>query len=276
MDKPREEIYERIPWETLEDKGGDRQWLLMGIAAAVVAGALAYSYVSNRPAEPPPAQAETVATAAAPVAPAASAAAPPALPPATAPSNIAEADLYALDGDRLIDEAVGHARWFVREFLAADTSSDGSVLRMLLPADVPLPVPPEGVAMFVEWVESLSVEEVDLATYRVEILARYMISIGDGPYERMPPEVFVVEVSMADGRPRVLSAPQIRPLELEASTTSVLGEVPAAIAAAVEGLRPGGQIVGGIALLDGSWSVVVMTPGPGDFLRPEAILVGAP
>lgn len=285
MEQPREEIYERIPWETLEDRGGDKQWLMMGIAAAVVAGALAYSYVSSRPAEPPLAQPEVAATPQSSVPgaddPVAEALPPAALPPAalppaaSPPSNVSEADLYAVSADQLADQAAGHARWFIREFLATETGSESSVLRMLLPSDVPLPVSPEGVAVFVEWVESLSVEEVDLATYRIEVLARYMVSTGEAPYQRMPPEVFVVDVTLADGTPRVLSAPRILPLQLGPASTVALGEVPPAIAGALEGLRPDSEIIGGIALADGSWNVVVMTPGPGGVLRPESLLVPA-
>ena len=49
MTEERNEVYERIPWETLEKKGGDRQWLLMAFAVAVVVGALAFSFMQSQP-----------------------------------------------------------------------------------------------------------------------------------------------------------------------------------------------------------------------------------
>ncbi|HSK06208.1 MAG TPA: hypothetical protein VK990_01725, partial [Acidimicrobiia bacterium] len=49
MEPERNEVYERIPWETLEEKKSDRQWMTLAIAGAIVLGALAYSFMSNRP-----------------------------------------------------------------------------------------------------------------------------------------------------------------------------------------------------------------------------------
>jgi hypothetical protein len=53
MEPERHETYERIPWETLEEKKPDRQWLMMAVAGAVVLGALAYSFMSSRTAPVP-------------------------------------------------------------------------------------------------------------------------------------------------------------------------------------------------------------------------------
>ena len=53
MESERNETYERIPWETLDEKKPDRQWLMMAVAGAVVLGAIAYSFMSNRPAPVP-------------------------------------------------------------------------------------------------------------------------------------------------------------------------------------------------------------------------------
>ena len=50
MEPERNEVYERIPWETLEDKKPDRQWITLGVAGAIVLGAVAsvgaYIFVS--------------------------------------------------------------------------------------------------------------------------------------------------------------------------------------------------------------------------------------
>ena len=51
----RFEVYERIPWETLDKQSGDRQWLVIAVAGAVAVGALAYSFVKSQPAPSPPA-----------------------------------------------------------------------------------------------------------------------------------------------------------------------------------------------------------------------------
>ncbi len=272
MDEKNQEVYERIPWESLEKQGGDRQWLILGIAGAVVAGSLGYSFMSNRPAPlpPPPTEAAAAATAPtttfAPVAPV-----PVPAPAQPAPSLVTEADLYAVHPDSLAAEAAAHARWVVRELLASDGSSEQGVLRSLLPADIPLPSIPEGVLVFVEWVDSVGVEEIDIGTYRVDVLARYMVSAGGGDYQRVDPEVFTLDIAMADGMPRLLGAPGVKAVESPATVGLGLSAVPDAVAAGVETLRPGSEIVGGYVDQGGIWNVVVMATGPGGVIRPEMI-----
>jgi len=275
MDEQNQEVYERIPWETLEQRGKDKQWLMMGVAAAVVAGSLGFTFVSNRPTLPP----APVTTAAypGPSLPSALAPAPPvAPPPETAPSVIAEADLYAIDPERLTSAAAAHARWVIREYLAHDGSTDeNATLRSLLPTDVPLPSPPEGVLVFVEWVDSISVEELDVGEYRVEVLARYMVSADGGEYQRVEPELFSVEIGVVEGVPYLLSAPSVRPLETVVTQGLGLGAIPDEVAASVEALRPGSQIIGGHTDASGVWDVVILAQGPGGVLRPETIVVGS-
>lgn len=273
MDEKNQEVYERIPWETLEKQGGDRQWLILGIAGAVVAGSLGYSFMSNQPAPlpPPPTEVATAvtvpSTTLAPVAPVAP-------PPQPAPSVVTEADLYAVDPDRLATEAAAHARWVVREYLAQDGSSEQGVLRGLLPADVPLPSTPEGVLVFVEWVDSTGVEEVDVGTYRVDVLARYMVSADGGDYQRVDPEIFTLDIEMTDGYPRLLGAPGVRAIDSPTTAGLGLGGVPDAVAAEVEALRPGSEIVGGYVDQGGTWNVVVLATGPGGVIRPETVPIG--
>jgi hypothetical protein len=196
--------------------------------------------------------------------------------PGPAPSVVAEADLYAVDPDRLRSAAAAHARWVIREYLAHNGSPDENmILRSLLPTDVPLPSLPEGVLVFVEWVDSVSVEEVDVGAYRVEVLARYMISTDGGDYQRVDPELFSVEVGVVDGEPHLLSAPSAIPLEAVVTDGLGLDAVPDEVAANVETLRPGSQIVGGQIDGSGTWKVVVLATGPGGMLRPETIEVGS-
>ncbi|CAN5777154.1 hypothetical protein BH23ACT4_BH23ACT4_05390 [soil metagenome] len=271
MDEKNQEVYERIPWESLEKQGGDRQWLILGIAGAVVAGSLGYSFMSNRaaPMAPPPTEAAALAaptTTLAPVAPA-----PVPVPSQPAPSLVTEADLYAVDPEHLSAQAAAHARWVVREYLANDGSSEQGVLRSLLPADIPLPSTPEGVLVVVEWVDSVGVEEIDVGTYRIEVLARYMVSAAGSDYQRVAPELFTLEIAVTDGTPRLLGAPGVEAVDSPATAGLGLGAVPDAVAAGVEAIRPGSEIVGGYVDPGGTWNVVVMATGPGGVVRPETV-----
>ena len=36
MEQERNEVYERIPWETLDQKKGDRQWIMFAVAGAIM------------------------------------------------------------------------------------------------------------------------------------------------------------------------------------------------------------------------------------------------
>jgi hypothetical protein len=275
MDEQREEVYERIPWESLEGKGNDRQWLVIGVAGAVVAAVLGYSFMSNR--ARPPAAPQAIAT----TAPAGSnqIAAPPPVPvepdPAPVPEPITEADLMAVDPERLVDAASAHARWLMREYLAADGSgAPSSVIESLLPADVPPPVGEVGAQVFVEWVDSMAVEQISASTYRVTVRARTMVARDGAPYERLSPEVYTVDINVADGQPMVLAPPRlIEQLEVDVPAMS-LGEVPSLIVDEVLRLAPGAEVVGGIAGLNGYWDVVVLRPGADGMTRPMLISVG--
>jgi hypothetical protein len=269
MDEQKQEVYERIPWETLEDRGKDRQWLIMGIASAVVAGSLGFSFMSNRSVPLPPEPSGVVTAEATP-----STTLTPVPQPQPAPSIVSEADLYAVDPDRLASEAAAHARWVVREYLASAGSADQrEILRSLLPADLPLPSIPEGVLVFVEWVDSVGVEELDVGTYRVDVLARYMVSTDGSDYQRVAPEIFTVDIGVADGLPRLLSAPSVKVAEATATAGLGLGDIPETVAASAASISPGSEIVGGYVSASGTWNVVVLTVGPGGVLRPETVTI---
>lgn len=284
MDEKRDEIYERIPWETLEKSGSDRQWWVIGVAVAVVAGALGYSFVSNRQIAPPPAVAtDQMAAAPSPVPPAAVAApsapplvpsAPPVAPVATPPQVVAEADLYALPPDSLRNQASAHAEWFVTEYLTADGSDvETNTLRSLLPPDLPLPTVPDGTLTFVEWVLTLEVVEAGPGRFDVDVLARYMVASGGEPYQRLDPEIFTVTVAVDETGPRIVGAPRVRPAEVLEAIAIGLIELPPEAVSAVSQLRPDSTVLGGIANQDGSWTVTLMTIGPGGVERPESLVV---
>ena len=76
---------------------------------------------------------------------------------------------------------------------------------------------------------------------------------------------------MADGIPRLLGAPGVRAVESPAAASLGLSAVPDAVAAGVEALRPGSEIVGGSVDQGGTWNVVVLATSPGGVIRPETI-----
>jgi hypothetical protein len=277
VDQERNEVYERIPWETLEEKKSDRQWLMFGIAGAVVLGALAYSMMSNRPVAAPVAATVPVAQETVPVAQATVPAAPaPALPPAVPASPVltAEADLYAVHPERLADSVAAHAEWFVSEYLTVDGSEQGrATLTALMPAGVPLPVAPEGTRVFVEWVRTVSIEEMAPLTFRATVLARSLAAQGEGVYERQAPLEVSVEVMMSADGPQITLPPEVS----QASSAPVhqpnLEVVPEEIAAAALESSGGSEILGGLPGETGTWRVVVLAPGADGVSRPITVSV---
>ena len=263
METERQETYERIPWETLDRPRGDRQWLIIAISVAVAVGALAYSFMRNQPL-PAPAAVEALTT---PVTPPTI---PPVSPPSTSPLVVAEADLYAVDPERRIDQAAAHAEWLVVEYFSADGSEESaSTLRALLPGAVPLPVVPEGTQVFVDWVAAQNVTEVAPLTYRVEVVVRFMVSGSEGRFIRQPTRVATVEVVFGeDGLPRIATAPIIAFATPPEPAAMELGQVPSHIAAQVAGY---GEVVGGRSLPNGRWEVVVMVTGLDGITRPTTM-----
>ena len=271
MESERNEISERIPWETLEKKSTDKQWVLMAVAGAVVLGALAYSFVSNRPAETQPLPPTTAVQAVA---------APQVLPPAaiapppTSPILVAEADLYAVDPERWLDRATAHAEWFVAEYFTADGSPQSAeVLASLLPAGLPTSTSPQDKSVFVEWVRTLDVAEIAPFRYRVEVLVRSLVADGDNSYLRQPPIVATVEVAVDEKGPRVLMPPEVRPATVDSQEILALIPVPPEIAAMATALAGTVEIVGGRLLDDGRWQVVAVGAGPDGVSRPMTVTV---
>ncbi|MFQ5523829.1 MAG: hypothetical protein ACE5F5_09665 [Acidimicrobiia bacterium] len=269
MEPERNEVYERIPWEHLQQPKPDRQWLMVGVAAAVALGALAYSFVKNQPATVLSAPAPPLTAVTAPVA---------TVPPATAttvaaPMVVAEADLYAVDPERLIDQAVAHAEWFAVEYFSVDGSEESRrTLASLMPAGVPLPEAEPGVQVFVDWAGALSVTETAPLTYRIEVAVRSLRAVGEEAFVRQPTRLAILEVGFdPEGRPRVLWPPEVSVPPTGAPQPLTLDQVPAALADQVAASY--GEVVGGTALSDGRWRVVVMAPGVDGVRRPVTVTV---
>ncbi len=272
-DPDRPEVYERIPWEALEKKKGDRQWMMFAVAGAVVLGALAYSFVSNRP-QTVAAVSDVVTTITAAVASLPNVAVEPPLPIPANTVVVSEADLYAIDPERLIDQAVAHAEWFIAEYFTIDGSEQhAETLASLTPAGIPLPSAPEGTRVFVESVSGIEVTELEPLRYEVSVLVRYLLARGEEVYMRQPPTVAKVEVVIGDSGPRVVLPPEIQSMPVPIPEQLVLGEVPDEVGQAARALLEATEIVGGTQMADGSWRVIVLAVGTDGVTRPVSVLV---
>ncbi len=259
MEQDRQEVYERIPWESLERRHPDRQWLVIAVAGAVAVASLAYSFIRSQPVVDP-----SPASLAAPGMPPTI---PPAAPPAPSPMVVAEADLFALDPERLIDQVAAHAAWFATEYFSVDGSEESrAVLASLLPAGVPMPQAPADIRVFVDWVGVQSVFERSALTYVVEVLVRSLVAGSDHVFTRQPARLATVEITIgADGRPRVTSPPSMAVLQAPSQHSMGLVAVPAHIAGQ---FASSGSVVGGVQQPDGRWMVVIMSIGPDGVTRP--------
>lgn len=279
MEGERHETYERIPWETLQAPRPDRQWILYLVAGAVVVGALAYSFMSNRPPSSGVVDESTAAGPSATLAPVspATAAPPPAAAPPTVAANpvvVSEADLFAVDPERLRDEAVAHAEWFAAEYLTLDGSEAASeTLAALLPAGVPPPVADGDTLVFVEWSRAVASEETAPLVFSVDVLVRWLQSGSDGLYVRQAPTIITVEVEVGESGPRVTMPPVFGPVSSGEPAVPALVEVPEDVASAAVKTSGATEVIGGIAGADGSWRVVVMAPGPDGVVRPQTVVV---
>lgn len=267
MEPERQETYERIPWETLEKKSGDRQWMVYAVAGAVVLGALAYSFMRNQPVPPP------VAEPPAPVASTVPEATTPSIASSTpstmaSPVVVAEADLYAVDPERLVDQVVAHAEWVAIEYMAVDGSEQSrQILTSLLPSGTPLPEAPEGVQVFVDWVRARSVTQTGPGSFDVGVLVRSLASGADGAFVRQPPSLVSMSVEVAgDGMPRVTSVPTLEQAAPGPPVELALSQPPEDVVSDVEG-----EVVGGVQRVDGGWDLVVRLAGPDGVVRPVTI-----
>ena len=275
MEEERHEVYERIPWETLEKNGADRQWLAYAIAGAVVVGALAYTFMQNRPLPlPDPTEAaveQPVASAAAvPIAPVTITSTPMVVAEA---DLYAEADLFAVDPERLIDQAAAHAEWFAVEYFAVDGSAESSqTLVSLMPEGIPLPEAPEGVQIFVDWVTATSVAELEPLVYEVEVAVRSLRSGSDGVFVRQPTRIAAIRVRLGDdGLPSVLSPPVVT--TATAFSPSPLDLVPVPDEIRLQAEASHGPVLGGQSTADGKWRVVVMATGVDGVARPTTVIM---
>lgn len=264
MDDQRDEVYERIPWETLEKRGADRRWMVYAVAGAIALGAITYSFIRNQPPTPPPAAAEPAVTTAPPVV---STTTVPASPSTLAnPVVVSEADLYAVDPERVIDQAASHAEWLAAEYISYDGSEQSeATLASLLPSGAPLPQGTDGAQVFVDWTGTSAVVETGALSFDVSVLVRSLSSTGESGFVRQPARLVIVPVEVTDEGARAIGVPVISPADPLPTAEISLVSVPEEV---VGTLDVEGEVVGGRQLIDGSWELVVMAPGEDGVARP--------
>lgn len=269
MDEERNEVYERIPWETLDKKSGDKQWLLYVVAGSIALGALAYSFVKNQPSAPT-VEAVPIVTTTAHVAMEAAPDVESAVPPTTtakSPVLYSEADLYALDPRDMSVEVAAYAEWFAVEYFSYD-GSESATLRELLPETVPLPTAEEGTQVFVDWVGTISVAQTAPDVFAVDVLVRSLLSTDDNGFSRLPVRMVTVTLGLTeDGRIRLTNLPK------SAAFTGLdgpeLSSLPDDLALRVEADL--GEVFGGSLREDGRWDVVSLAVGPDGVTRPVVV-----
>lgn len=182
------EIFERIPWDSLEEKP-ERRWMAYLLAAVVVLGAVGVSLgrqMGSSPAAPPSASMAPIMT---------SASTPEALPSpsptaAAAPEMDAtwsEADLMALPAEWLEMSAAAMAEWFVVEFFTREEPGEDR--------------------SFVDWARTREIEWVAPSLVEVTVLVRRLAAAGDGPYQRLGTEAWVVTTELTDDGWTVVQGP---------------------------------------------------------------------
>lgn len=274
----REEVYERIPWDTFERETTNKQWLAYAIAGAIVLGAFAYTFVQNRPVQPPgPASLEAAQTVVASD-PEAAVAIPtsPTVAVTEAPLVTTEADLFAVDPVRLTGQAAALAEWFAVEYVSADGSPESAAaLALLMPDGVPLPEAPEGVQVFVDWVGALDAVQNRDGSVDVTVLVRSLVNGEGGLFVRRSPLALIVPIGFgSDGLAHVVRPPT--PTGLAPRQTSSPPLTPLADGAAValpEGVE---TVLGGATSSKGEALAIVMRRFDDGVLRPVALPMSEP
>jgi hypothetical protein len=260
--RERDEVYERIPWEMLEKRPKDRNLTVIVGAGAVALGAIAFSFMRSQPAPVP----ETVSTpvATTPV----TEPSIPAVSASPAPLVISEADLFAVDPERLMETAATHAELIAVEYFTADPST---AVGPLMPSGVPDPQAPEGTQVYVDWVGATSVTEIGPLSYSVEVAVRSLVSAADAPFVRQPTMLIDVDVILDEtGTPHLARPPGLaRALERTPSTLT-LTALPTEIQTQIE--TTVGPVVGGEPMSDGRWRVVALATGADGVVRPVTVI----
>lgn len=234
------EIFERIPWESLE-KNPDRRWIAYLLAGALVLGAVGVSLGRQLTAGSalPPDPAPITTTVAAPPS------TNPAIRPTTVPETTAadqgppgawtEADLMALSDVPLELAAATTAEWFVVDYFTRDDPGEGR--------------------SFVDWAGSLETVWIDPTTIEVTVAVRRLAAVPGAEYRRMAAEAWTVTVELGEEGWSVVGGPvEAGPVELSVTIPAIDASVPAEVAAILDGEEIGGAVeVGGRWLAEVEW-----------------------
>jgi hypothetical protein len=121
----------------------------------------------------------------------------------------------------------------------------------------------------------MDVKEIGDLTYRVTVLARSLAAEAGGEYVRQPPSGLEVDVSVAGDSAQVVMAPRVAPAMTGEAHKLPISEVPDEVGAMAIEQSGGTEVVGGVQAKDGSWQVIVMSPGPGGVARPVTVPMSA-
>lgn len=169
------EIFERIPWESLERPSGARWWVYLAAGAAVL---VALGFTAGErlgTAAPAPEAAPVTAPPPSVVVPTV-----PVVTTVTAPSTtfgLTEADLLAGSDEAAVVAAAGTAEWYVAGYFSLDDETGRS---------------------FVEDARAVRFEWTDADTARVTVAIRRLAATEDEGYRRVPAEMWEVAVRLGD------------------------------------------------------------------------------
>lgn len=204
------EVFERIPWESLE-QNPNRRWIPYLVATALVLGAAGVT-IGRGTITPPVEQPAVVATTTVPMAD--TSAEPVVDDPGSADathrppqeSTWSEADLMALPEGAVETAAMAVAEWFVVEHFTREDGDEGR--------------------SFVDWARAGELTWMDPTTVDVTVLVRRLAAEGDDPYQRLPAEAWQVTTELDDDQWVVTHGPvQVAPPTLELSVPSLDGQV---------------------------------------------------
>lgn len=235
------EVFERIPWEALE-QNHDRRWAVYLVAGAVVLGAIGVTI--GRGVSPPPAPgadaSATVsvpATAAVPTPPADEVVQPEVTVAATPAltTTWSEADLMAVPAEDLEAGAIAIAEWFVVDYFTRDGSGEDG-------------------RSFVEWASVVEHTWRDASVLELTVAVRRLAALGDAAYQRIPVEGWTISTELTDDGWVVVGGPVPTEVEPPVLADPLAGsdEVPAEVAAMVDD----GDVLGGHES-DGRWHLEV-------------------
>lgn len=187
------EVFERIPWESLEKAAGDRRWIAYLVAGALVLGAVGVSLGrQSAPAAAPP-MPSALSTLPGLGAAEATSTTGTVLPPSSTSvpepegDGWAEADLMALADVPVEVTGAAVAEWFVTDHFTRDGADGGR--------------------SFVEWagVVAFSWLDMDRATATVAVVR--LAAEEDGDYRRLDPEAWEVVLALDEEGWAVVDGP---------------------------------------------------------------------